>query len=542
LFSAGIVLVAAAQLNTGNRADCDKLYAKPDSVETERKVLRRQSTLSPLNRKRWSLVLSIMAQDKLYYFVAAISSILSSLAASAQGRVIGMLFDTMGMNDFAQLQEPLKQLLGLFVAQSVLSFVSSVALAVAATAFGQKMRVLFYKSSLYKDIQKYDEGKTGELVHNLTQDIASLQTAIRTAFSTGISSVTSIISGSVYLYIASPKLAVCMFTVLPVMSSCAHLLGVLLRGLSEKIRKSTNGATAIANETFSCIRTVRAFGAEERELKRYSTKLEEVSQLKMVMALTAGAFYACIGLGINLITLLICGYGGQLVSTGELTRGGIAAVVTQVQILERSMARLSITSAQLIKAFRSSDHIFDAIHDVPRVNTSKGGLGLTLDPKKVEGEIEFEDVKFKYPSRPDVVVLDRFNLNIKPGEVVALVGQSGSGKSTISALLERFYDVNAGEILIDGVDIRDIRPHNLHEIVGIVSQEPVLFGTTIAENLRYGKPDAEKSEVEQAAKAANAHNFIQSFPDGYDTELGERGVLLSGGQKQRIAIVSTYFV
>mmetsp|Transcript_35934 Transcript_35934/g.57405 ORF Transcript_35934/g.57405 Transcript_35934/m.57405 type:complete len:137 (-) Transcript_35934:2251-2661(-) len=119
---------------------------------------------------------------------------------------------------------------------------------------------------------------------------------------------------------------------------------------------------------------------------------------------------------------------------------------------------------------------------------------------------------------------------------------AGSGKSTISALLERFYDVNAGEILIDGVDIRDIRPHNLHEIVGIVSQEPVLFGTTIAENLRYGKPDAEKSEVEQAAKAANAHNFIQSFPDGYDTELGERGVLLSGGQKQRIAIVSTYFV
>ncbi|CAK9040570.1 Mitochondrial potassium channel ATP-binding subunit (ATP-binding cassette sub-family B member 8 [Durusdinium trenchii] len=442
----------------------------------------------------------------------------------------------MGTADLQTLMNPLRQLLGLFVSQAVLSFFSSFALAVATTEFGRRLRMMYYEASLRKDIEKYDESRTGEMTHQLSQDIGSLQTAVRTAFSRGVEGVTSILSGSVYLYMASPKLATAMFCILPVMAGAAHLLGVLLRGLSDEIRRASNNATGIASETFGAIHTVRAFGAEDRELERYGKELQHVSELKLLMALTAGGFYSALHLGINLITLLICGFGGHLVSQGELTRGGIASIVTQVQILERSMARISVVSAQLVKAFRSSEHIFDAVHDQPRVNTAAGGLGLLLPVDAVKGRVSFSNVRFAYPSRPDVEVFESFNLDIKPGQVIALVGASGSGKSTLGALLKRFYDVQDGSVSLDGVDVRNLDPQSLHEIVGVVSQEPVLMGTSILENLRYGKPDATMDEVVAAAMAANAHDFIEEFPDGYHTQLGERGALLSGGQRQRIAI------
>jgi ATP-binding cassette subfamily B (MDR/TAP) protein 8 len=281
---------------------------------------------------------------------------------------------------------------------------------------------------------------------------------------------------------------------------------------------------------------VRVFGAEERELDRYSVELRKVSRLKRAMALYAGGFYSMLYLGINLITLVICGFGGLLVSNGELTRGGIAQVVTQVQILERSMAKMSVVSAQLFKAFRSSAHVFEMIHEVPVVNTASGGKALRMDARGAPAAVSFAAVGFSYPSRPDVRVLDDFSLRVDSGHVVAIVGPSGSGKSTLSALLSRLYDVEQGAVTIDGVDVRDLEPESLHEVVGIVSQQPTLFSCSVRDNIRYGKPDATDLEVQEAARAANAHDFISAFPKGYDTELGERGVLLSGGQRQRLAI------
>jgi len=506
------------------------------------KALKRRATLQAKEKEKekakqkWWLLLALMAKDKWYYALAALASILSSLATSAQGRIIGNLFDVIGTSDAEALVEPLQWLLALFIGQSALSFVSSFALAVATTELGRRLRLAYYESTLKMDISKYDEARVGELTHQLSEDIGALQTAVRTAFSRGTEGITSLVSGSVFLYMASPQMAFCMLGILPIMSGAAHVLGILLRSLSDRIRRASNKATGVANETLGAIHTVRVFGAEDRELDRYASHLEQVSSLKRSMALTAGAFYAGLGLGINLITLVICGFGGYLVSTGDLTRGGIASVVTQVQILERSMARLSMVSAQLMKAFRASEHVFDAIQDEPLTNTAKGGKGLTLDPHHVEGHITFEGVTFKYPSRPDVLVFEDFSLEVEPGQVVALVGQSGSGKSSCASLLSRLYDVQGGRVAIDGVNVKDLQPTSLHEVVGVVSQEPVLFGTTIYDNIRYGRPDASFEQVVQAAQAANAHDFISDFPEGYNTQLGERGVLLSGGQRQRIAI------
>jgi len=527
-FALGLSSVTVLGLHQRNLR-CEEKVIFPPLIKREPLPQHKAS-----DAEKWGILINLMSQDKLYYVVAAICSVFGSLATSAQGKVIGTLFDSMGSS--VSLREPLQQLLLLMFGQASLAFLNSFVLAAASTEFGRRLREMFYRAILFQDVEKFDSSRTGEITHQLSQDIGGLQTAVRSAFSRGVEGITSIISGSIYLYMASPKMAICMFTILPVMSMTAHLLGVLLRSLSARIRKVENRATGIANETIAAIRTVRSFGASEREIDRYSSELKEVARLKNIMAFTAGGFYSMLGLGINLITLLICGYGGHLVSSGELTRGGIAAVVTQVQILERSMARLSMVSAQLIKAFRASEHIFDKITEEPLVNTSKGGLGLCLLPRTTTGQVTFDHVHFRYPSRPDIMVLKDFSLHIKPGETVALVGNSGGGKSTLAALIERFYDVEQGSVTIDEVNVKDMEPDCLHHIVGIVSQEPILFGTSILENIRYGKPHATNDQVIQAAQSANAHGFISKFPDGYSTELGERGVLLSGGQKQRIAI------
>lgn len=202
------------------------------------------------------------------------------------------------------------------------------------------------------------------------------------------------------------------------------------------------------------------------------------------------------------------------------------------QTVQRSLAQLSLLIGQYVRACSAGERIFEFIdskHKIPAI----GGSTLTLPI----GEIQFESVQFSYPTRPGQIILNNFNLNLEPGTVTAICGPSGSGKSTIAALIERFYDVNKGSIKIDGIDIRSLDCRWLRgDLIGYINQEPTLFATTIKENIRFGKPDASDQEVYEAAKLANADEFIRQFPDGYNTQVGERGLAVSGGQKQRIAI------
>jgi ABC-type bacteriocin/lantibiotic exporter with double-glycine peptidase domain len=234
----------------------------------------------------------------------------------------------------------------LFALQSALSFLASVSLAMATNRLGESLRRDFFAVILRQDIASFDETKSSELAHQLAQDISELQSSLRTAFTTGIESVTALLSGSVVLYMNSKKLAVSVLAMLPLAAMSASLLGHTLRDLSLSVHHASNQTTGIATESIGAIRTVRAFAAEDMELGRYSASLGRVTALKQQMALAAGGFYACLHFGINCTSLLICGYGGYLVSTGELTKGGIAAAVTQVQSLERVMGKLSILAAK----------------------------------------------------------------------------------------------------------------------------------------------------------------------------------------------------
>ena len=473
----------------------------------------------------------MLKKSKALYIVAGVASILASWTKSVAASILGSLFDLMGTSSNADLCAAVWKLGSAYFAQAGLSYLSTLALAVASNRIGREIRERFFTSILKQDISFFDEISSGELTHQLSHDVGSLQTATRTSFTKGIDSVTSLVTCSYYLWCASPKLAIAVLSLLPVMALAANSVTYVLRSISSQMKAAANRASGIATETFSSVRTVRSFTAEERECKRYADALDEASKLKFKMAVAAGSFYSLLALGINLTSLLVGAYGGYLVTAGELSRGDIASALTQVMLLERAMARISMVATDVAKAVQGAVHIFDMMDRQPVVNV----IGSGSCPK-INGSIDINRVSFSYPSRPAAKVLNGVSLHCKMGEVVALVGPSGSGKTTITSLIERFYDVNEGSVRIDGIDIKDIDPHWLRRHVSIVSQEPSLWRCSILENIRYGRPNATDDEIYEAARRANADDFIREFPEGYATELGERGVLLSGGQKQRIAI------
>lgn len=226
-------------------------------------------------------------------------------------------------------------------------------------------------------------------------------------------------------------------------------------------------------------------------------------------------------------------FGGHLMSSNQITPGDLMSFLVASQTIQRSLASLSLMTDHYIKYINSGNRIFEYINMQPKLNSSM--INKKLDP--LIGEISLRKVDFSYPTRKQYKVLDNFNLRINPGQTIALVGQTGQGKSTIALLLERFYDVDSGSLNIDGVNIKDLDLKWLRsENIGYINQEPSLFATTILDNIRYGRPKASDEEVFEAAKLANAHDFIESFPDSYQTMVGDRGVTLSGGQKQRICI------
>ncbi|EFA77764.1 ABC transporter B family protein [Heterostelium album PN500] len=303
---------------------------------------------------------------------------------------------------------------------------------------------------------------------------------------------------------------------------------VLSLGIAQQANAQT---TAMAQEALGNIRTVVAFASQDTESSRFAQRSQESLDLATDAGVQIGIFQGVTSLALNAVSLLVYWYGGTLVSAGTITSGQLTSFILHTMSMQNSFSQLSILFTQLSNASGGMSRVTELLNRstlIPR----RPGLRLS----HIKGRIEFVNVGFRYPSREHVQVLNKFNLTVKPGQVVALAGQSGGGKSTVAALLERFYEANEGEILVDGVPITQLSADWLRNHIGIVNQEPALFATSILDNLRYGKPDATVEEIEEACRQANAHHFISSFPNGYSTMVGEKGVQLSGGQKQRIAI------
>lgn len=395
--------------------------------------------------------------------------------------------------------------------------------------------LLEIREELYSHLQKlsldyYEQHLTGKIVSRVTNDVKDLQRMIVAGSSRLIQQSLTIIGVVILLLLMNWRLTLLTLILFPIMLFITTKLGRRLKEVNKTIQEKMAGMSGILQEAISGIKIVKAFNNEEYELNQF---MEEAINNKR-LNIKRGNLYAKLDTSINftskLSTLVILWYGGLQVINQSLTIGELAAFLTYTQMLFRPIIRLTMLNNIVQQGMASLERIFEVLDTEVDIKEQEDTVPLT----DCRGEISFENVSFSYTNEEKV--LHNINLKVSSGEMVALVGPSGAGKTSIVNLLLRFYDVDSGSIKIDGNDIRNFTLESLRQQMGIVLQDPILFSGTIKENLIYGQQEASKEEIVKAARAANAHQFITEFSDGYQTEIGEKGVKLSGGQKQRLAI------
>ncbi|KAL1768279.1 ATP-binding cassette sub-family B member 8, mitochondrial isoform X1 [Sigmodon hispidus] len=393
---------------------------------------------------------------------------------------------------------------------------------------------LVFSSLLRQDIAFFDAKKTGQLVSRLTTDVQEFKSSFKLVISQGLRSCTQVVGSLVSLSLLSPRLTLLLAIVTPALMGVGTLMGSGLRKLSRQCQEQIAKATGLADEALGNVRTVRAFAMEQREAECYEAELEACRCKAEELGRGIALFQGLSNIAFNCMVLGTLFVGGSLVAGQQLKGGDLMSFLVASQTVQRSIASLSVLFGQVVRGLSAGARAFEYMTLSPNIPLTGG---CCIPNKDLHGSITFHNVSFSYPCRPGFEVLKDFTLTLPPGKIVALVGQSGGGKSTVASLLERFYDPTAGVVTLDGYDLRTLNPSWLRgQVIGFISQEPVLFGTTIMENIRFGKLEASDEEVYRAAREANAHEFISSFPDGYSTVVGERGATLSGGQKQRLAI------
>uniref|UniRef100_A0A673AQ81 ATP-binding cassette, sub-family B (MDR/TAP), member 4 n=1 Tax=Sphaeramia orbicularis TaxID=375764 RepID=A0A673AQ81_9TELE len=404
---------------------------------------------------------------------------------------------------------------------------------IAAGRQVKRIRKLFFHSIMQQDISWFDINETGELNTRLTDDVYKIQEGIGDKVGLLIQAFSTFISSFIIGFTKGWKMTLVILAISPVLGLAAGLFGKVMTSFTSKEQSAYAKAGAVAEEVLSAIRTVFAFNGQDKEIERYHRNLEDAKNMGIKKAISANIAMGFTFLVIYLSYALAFWYGSTLVLSGEYTIGNVLTVLFVVLIGAFVLGQTSPNIQAYASARGAAHKVYSIIDRVPSINSfSEDGFR----PDSIKGNIEFKNIHFCYPSRPDIKVLDNMSLSVKTGQTVALVGSSGCGKSTTIQLLQRFYDPQEGSVFIDGHDIRTLNVSYLRQMIGVVSQEPILFATTIAENIRFGRLDVTQEEIEKAAKEANAYDFIMDLPDKFETLVGDRGTQMSGGQKQRIAI------
>uniref|UniRef100_A0A8C4Y5L4 ABC-type xenobiotic transporter n=1 Tax=Gopherus evgoodei TaxID=1825980 RepID=A0A8C4Y5L4_9SAUR len=395
----------------------------------------------------------------------------------------------------------------------------------------KKIRQHFFHSIMRQEIGWFDVNDVGELNTRLIDDVSKINEGIGDKIAMLLQALATFLTGFIVGFTRGWKLTLVILAVSPVLGLSAALW--ILSAFTDKELTAYAKAGAVAEEVLAAIRTVIAFGGQEKEIKRYHKNLEDAKNIGIKKAITANISMGIAFLLIYASYALAFWYGATLVISDDYTIGKVLTVFFAVLIGAFSVGQTAPGMEAFANARGAAYAIFNIIDNEPQIDSfSETGY----KPDHIRGNLEFRNVYFNYPSRQDVKILKGLNLKVNCGQTVALVGSSGCGKSTTVQLIQRFYDPEKGMITIDGEDIKTLNLRYLREIIGVVNQEPVLFATTIAENIRYGREDVTMEEIEKAVKEANAYDFIMKLPDKFETMVGERGAQLSGGQKQRIAI------
>ncbi|WP_235680242.1 ABC transporter ATP-binding protein [Paenibacillus albicereus] len=507
--------------------------AVPSAPKRPRAEAAAKAPLWPMFRRlylsikgQWPLLLAAWTATAC---IAALQFVIPRLTQHAIDRVIPE-------RDFSMLLPLAGGIMGTAVLLGVFGYVSSYAFAKAGQRTVLDIRTSLFRHLQSLDIAYFDRRRTGELMSRLTSDVNQLQQMVSAGTMGILTDAVTFAAVAAFMLWQNWQLTAALLALFPLMLLAARMYGGRLRRSYRRVQDTVADMSGQLQDSLSQIRLVKAFAAEERENERFA----ELGRANQEANLAATRFSALFGPAIDLLQYagmaFVLAFGSWQAMRGDMTAGEVVAFLAYLRLLQNPVRRFSRLMSTVQQSAAAYDRIVETMSAEPDVSDRPGAGELRL----AAGEVRFERIRFGYGNpEADAPLLDGFSLRLEPGRTTALVGSSGAGKSTIAHLLLRYYEVWDGRIAIDGQDVRDVTQASLRRQIGIVTQETMLRSGTVRDNLLYGRPDAGEREMVAAAEAAFAHGFIEALPQGYDTEIGERGVRLSGGQKQRLAIART---
>jgi ABC-type multidrug transport system fused ATPase/permease subunit len=489
-----------------------KTTRKPLSVKDLKKLNKIFAYLRP-QRKLWAL-------GFLFLLITMVTSLLFP-------KLLGGLMGSTPSN----LRDNMLQMMGLLVIQSIASFFRVVIFVMVTERALAAIREDLYGHLIHLPMSFFSAKRVGELNSRVASDTAQIGETLTTTLAELLRGISMVIGGIAILAFTSIKLTLFIVGVIPPLIIVTIIFGKFIRKYSKSVQDEVAASNTIVEETFAGIQTVKAFANEAWERSRYATRIKEVVGLAVKGGYYRGAFASFITFGLFGAIALVIWFGAGMVHNGELAADKLNEFILYALFIGGSIGGLASVYAQLQKAIGATETIFDLMEEQTEMIVDR------VETVAVEiGDIVFNQVEFSYPSRSDVQVLNGLSFKIPKGKTIALVGKSGSGKSTIASLLMRFYHLEQGGIISNSKPLNEVDLAAWREELALVPQDVLLFGGSIKENIAYGKTDASEAEIIEAAQQANAWEFIKGFPEGLETTVGERGVQLSGGQRQRIAI------
>lgn len=496
----------------------------PNTRPEDRPVGKRVSALKAL----WPF----MKPYRLNMMGAGFALVFTAMVSLSLPIAAGQIVDAFGL-----ASGEISQQFGAMLAIAVLLALGTALRYYLVTRLGERVvadiRKAVFKRMIGMSPAFYERIMTGEVLSRITTDTTLILSVIGSSVSIALRNVLIFVGGVILMLLTSVKMSVMVLWPIPVVLFPILFLGRRVRSLSKENQDLIAESSGDASEQLLSAQTVQAFTHEELSRAKFDEVTEQSYRSARRRIMTRAALTAIVIFMVFAAIVLFLQMGSEDVVAGEITEGGLVQFMIYTIMVGGAVAALSEVWGELQRAAGATERLVELLTAEDTVNDP--GQPNVLAPP-VKGTLQFEDVHFHYPSRPQVSALEGINLNITPGETVALVGPSGAGKSTIIQLVQRFYDPQSGAVRIEGKDLRDLQRADFRKHIALVPQDPVIFADTARENIRFGRPNATDAEVEEAAKAAAAYDFLIALPDGFDSYVGERGVMLSGGQKQRIAI------
>lgn len=481
-----------------------------------------------------SVLVDLLRPYRLRIVIAVIALVIAATSMLGVGQALRLVIDKgFSQGDPAWLDKALLGMFGviaLLAAATWLRFYNVSWLGERVTA---DLRRKVFDHLLSLPPSWFEAGRTGDVISRLTSDTTQLESVIGSSMSIALRNLLMLIGGLVMLFTTSLKLSFMVIAGVPLVVAPIMLFGRRVKKLARETQDRVADLGNRIDETIHEIRIVQAYGHEAADRRDFGAQVERGFVVAQRRITNRSALIVVVMVLVFGAISLILWQGGHDVLKGELSPGDLSAFVFYASLVAGSVGALSESWGELQRARGATERLVELLNSEPAIVVAASPIAL---PQKVSGAIHFDAVDFRYPSRPDTPALEEFTLDVEPGETIALVGPSGAGKTTVFQMLLRFYDPQNGSISIDGIKLKDADPEAVRRQMGLVSQEAVIFATSVFENVRYGRLDATLDEVKAACESAYADEFVRGLPQGYDTDLGERGVKLSGGQRQRIAI------